>query len=364
MLNLSVGEHLEGARNFYRFFGIAKSNEVLLIPTIEFLESDSATLEALVAAGQEIGAVVTVCAFRAQGGTHRDPPRPVEEAIFGSDLFLAMGIRQSNPITGHCRTVYRARFDYGAKQADLTGGGGVLATEWARFPPEIIVAVARKFLAAIQSGHSLKISDGKGTNLSVDYDPFLYSNYICGSVAACEYGHVIPGQRATFPLGVFSFLPGDEASGVVAFDAVRGKAGRLSLPVTLTIRHNRIANVEGDAEADGFRRILDGSENAGFLNRIAIGLNPKATLSRGLQHPRHGEAQRRAGVVDIGIGDRVGLVFSAGDSQTGLLLQPTVTIEGGAVIVEQGRLTLLDDPEIRTVAAKYGDPDELLRMEP
>jgi hypothetical protein len=94
-----VGEHLEGARNFYRFFGVAKSHQVLLVPTVEFLETDSTTLEALVAAGQEIGAIVTVCAFRAQGGTHQDPPRPIEEAICGSDLFLAMGIRQSNPIS-------------------------------------------------------------------------------------------------------------------------------------------------------------------------------------------------------------------------------------------------------------------------
>ncbi len=60
----------------------------------------------------------------------------------------------------------------------------------------------------------------------------------------------------------------------------------------------------------------------------------------------------------------MGLVFSAGDSQTGLILRPTVNIEAGAVVVEEGRLKLLDNPEIRTIAAEYGDPDQLPSMEP
>jgi hypothetical protein len=30
-------------------------------------------------------------------------------------------------------------------------------------------------------------------------------------------------------------------------------------------------------------------------------------------------------------------------------------------VIRNGRLTAMDDPEVRTLAAKYGDPDELLR---
>ncbi len=33
----------------------------------------------------------------------------------------------------------------------------------------------------------------------------------------------------------------------------------------------------------------------------------------------------------------------------------------GTKLVENGRLRVLDDPEVRRVAAKYGNPDELLR---
>ncbi len=32
-------------------------------------------------------------------------------------------------------------------------------------------------------------------------------------------------------------------------------------------------------------------------------------------------------------------------------------------IIDRGRITILDDPEVRKVAAKYGDRDELLKEE-
>ncbi len=38
------------------------------------------------------------------------------------------------------------------------------------------------------------------------------------------------------------------------------------------------------------------------------------------------------------------------------------TVDGRKTqLIHKGRLTVLDDPQVRQVAAKYGDPDELLR---
>ena len=42
-----------------------------------------------------------------------------------------------------------------------------------------------------------------------------------------------------------------------------------------------------------------------------------------------------------------------------MLLKPTLTA-GKKTIIKKGRLTVLDDPQIREVARKYGDPDEVL----
>ena len=44
------------------------------------------------------------------------------------------------------------------------------------------------------------------------------------------------------------------------------------------------------------------------------------------------------------------------------LYHATYTADGRK-IVEDGRLLVLDDPEIRQIASKYGDPDELLKID-
>jgi hypothetical protein len=41
----------------------------------------------------------------------------------------------------------------------------------------------------------------------------------------------------------------------------------------------------------------------------------------------------------------------------------TLTVDGRPLL-DNGHLTVLDDPDVRAVAAKYGDPDEWLRQEP
>ncbi len=44
-------------------------------------------------------------------------------------------------------------------------------------------------------------------------------------------------------------------------------------------------------------------------------------------------------------------------------MTPTLTIEtktGDVPVIERGRLSAYDDPDVRDLAARYGDPDQLL----
>lgn len=47
----------------------------------------------------------------------------------------------------------------------------------------------------------------------------------------------------------------------------------------------------------------------------------------------------------------------------GLLMKPTVYVDNEPIIID-GHAVVLDDPEIREIAKKYGDPDELLKEIP
>ena len=126
-------DYLAGARNFYNFFGVKPKEHVLLLPTFEFLENDPPALKALIDVGKEIGAEVSVAVME-PCSIHGNPPRPIAQAIESSDLFLAMGDKRQNPISGHGLTALRARWDYGAKQADLHGGKGAPEQLLARIP--------------------------------------------------------------------------------------------------------------------------------------------------------------------------------------------------------------------------------------
>lgn len=64
----------------------------------------------------------------------------------------------------------------------------------------------------------------------------------------------------------------------------------------------------------------------------------------------------RSGTIHFGIGGGKDESFRHRDLE---IFYPTLRVNG-TEIIRDGRLLLLDDPEVRAEAAKYGDPDELL----
>ena len=123
-----------------------------------------------------------------------------------------------------------------------------------------------------------------------------------------------------------------------------------------------------------------------WLQEAALGTNPKAVRPKGvLERARTNTWERtRAGIIHWGIGGGSGGVLrrtSSGDSPAARYLQAHPETPDGHVhihnyfltmvltnadgskttFIDKGHLTTLDDPRIRQEAAKYGDPDQLLR---
>ena len=77
----------------------------------------------------------------------------------------------------------------------------------------------------------------------------------------------------------------------------------------------------------------------------------------------------KAGVVHLAMGTAAGGFTAKFTKENGypfhhkdfVLFRPTLTVDG-ETIIDAGHLTALDDPQIRAVAAKYGDPDKLLKQ--
>jgi hypothetical protein len=112
-----------------------------------------------------------------------------------------------------------------------------------------------------------------------------------------------------------------------------------------------------------------------WLWEMAIGTNPKVRRPNSvLRLSGTNEVERsRSGVIHVGFGTRWRGESERWAATNGLpyghlhvhLLFPTYVIKTKTgqeiTVIENGHLTVLDDPEVRELAKKYGDPDELLK---
>jgi hypothetical protein len=122
-----------------------------------------------------------------------------------------------------------------------------------------------------------------------------------------------------------------------------------------------VVDIDGGIAAEHLARFGP----AGYYMRHALlGLNPKVRLAGGSQFER----EKHAGAFYLGI-DGLNADGIADPSQPGYAHcdcqfdRPTVSV-GDQVLSRAGRLTALDEPEIREVAARFGPPDVILDDNP
>jgi hypothetical protein len=162
--------------------------------------------------------------------------------------------------------------------------------------------------------------------------------------------------------------------------------GRPFVPITVRVERGRVESVEGGgAYGDAWRELLAEARDIHYpcfprpglfwLWEVAIGTNPKIVRPGNIRYLSSGGFEwerRRSGIVHLGFGTqwRGPEEKWAGESDLvyGHLhvhcLAATLVLEtsGGRshTILDKGRLTALDDPEVRDIAARYGDPDRVL----
>lgn len=258
-----------------------------------------------------------------------------------------------------------------------------LASGATTYPLELHQLINRKTWDVIWRhgrGGRVRITDPEGTDFSYS----LHEGYYDGSRRGFtdnpvrSYSHLLGHPPPPF-------LPEEDATGVCA--GTTSHYTRAFPHLRLRLEQGVVTHVEGGAEYGAtWGELLDESRGTRYpmaprpglfwIWEVAIGTNPKIARPRNIHLLSSGGFEwerRRSGVIHLGFGTRWRGSEEVWAGERGLLyghlhvhlLFPTfaVTSRDGETreIIHNGRLTALDDPEVRELAARFGNPDDLLR---
>lgn len=250
------------------------------------------------------------------------------------------------------------------------------------YPSEIIALSSQITWDAIWQrgrGGRVHLTDLEGTDISYSLNETYWDGSHHGWIPEPKrwYGHLF--GHPTPP------LPYSDAVGTV--QGTTSHFSRAFPQISLEIEDGQVRSVDGGgryglAWAEKIEETKSiqypGFVRPGLFNlwEAAIGGHPKVRRAESIEWWSSGGFEwerRRSGVIHLGFGTFWRGPDEAWAAERGLayghlhvhLLFPTFeieTVEGEKItLVSDGRLRALDDPRVRQVAERYGDPDQLLR---
>lgn len=242
----------------------------------------------------------------------------------------------------------------------------LLCTEWAQTPHELVSAIRYQAALLIVDGADWQLSDPNGTSLEGKIQPALNENHPWFPRYAItrEEGHgYIP-----WPEWVVPPIRLDETNGVFVFDCMLSWWSRyigispcFSDPIRLAITDGKITKIEGGHEAEALREFLSSmrqrlGDGVYDFNCLHFGVHPQASVAphvcpntlyrRMIEHSHSSNLHAHIGA-PAPTADYPYWVHCTGD-----IRQPTFKV-GDALILDDGRLTVLDSPVVKAIADKY-----------
>ena len=344
---------MPGARNCVQGYAFIEKGQTVLLWLDRTGQVDPLVVQAIALACEEAGAKTHILSSHGNENRLGESISPlVFEAMESADVLITAQALENAAIVDN---LHFARFliRTGKRCVSLIcPTPALLTSSWATFPPELLWALFRKTSVRARSGKDdvFHLTAPNGTDLR---GRLLF---------AWGFKEDQPPRGwMFFPSGDMAEHPESPVNGTVVFDQMEGFAGDLREPVRLTVEDHWVTRVEGGEEAKWLENLMDRFEKGRYLCEVAIGVHPKAPVSEGLQVRAPDTILfRRSGTYHAAVGNWAWIPEH--DSLLhwdGGCLDPTFTV-GGETLIDNGRLLILDDPEIRELASKFGDPDELL----
>lgn len=341
----------EGARCCVKGYTGVRPGEEVLLWTDRSARVHPEVVDALAAGVIDAGARVTILNEDAPFFRFGEPlSRIAGRALESADVILHV-FDLENAASVDSIDIRRVLFEYDTRITSVIAvRSDDLASDWARYPVELFRSLWWKSILQVKDA-GFHVTDANGTDLR-------------GRLRAIP---LAPAETFYRQSGVWRFFPGGqialhpvEAEGVVVAEVLEGARGLLREPVRFAVQDHWVTAVDGGEEARWLRDLMGRFEGSGYFCEIAWGVHPRASVQRGLEEKAVDTILlRRSGTFHFGLGMVPGAGVFTRFHWDGGSLRPTLTI-GEERIVEDGRLLLLDDPEIRSVAERLGDPKVLL----
>lgn len=229
-------------------------------------------------------------------------------------------------------------------------------------------------------GGRVRVTDPEGTDISWDLWPEYFERPTALFGPVPRWNHLM--SHPPTPLS-----PRESATGVVK--GTTNHFGRPYPPATVQVEDGRVERVDGGG-AYGllWRELLEEARDVQYpcfprpglfwMWEAAIGTNPKIARPRNIRFLSSGGFEwerRRSGIVHLGFGTQWRGPEERWAGEAGIvyghlhihLMFATITLRAADGreyrVLDRGRLLALDDPEVRTLAARHGDPDALLAVD-
>jgi hypothetical protein len=259
-------------------------------------------------------------------------------------------------------------------------------------PAEVLTAIDDWTWLTLLKAVRVRITDPEGTDLQysnwdeyyngdrTDYDETLVRKWAPEDMVpfykTYQPGHVWGRPRF--------MIPKEDGRGVIG--GTMNHIGPFPY-IKIKVDKARLYDIEGGGKyGDDLRKIEEETKDIqypGMLGKgllywweASIGTNPKIhrprkDFTRGMVCGLY--ERMRSGVIHLGFGTVLSSMQERKAADEGLIAShfhvhlyfPTVTLEmadgSRGLLIDNGHLKALDDPKVRAIASKYGNPDEILR---
>ncbi len=245
-----------------------------------------------------------------------------------------------------------------------------------QFPHELQVEIFNRVVNLIEGKRELRITSPSGTDYTVTIPPGKLIIIGDGGLRVLPR----PGTWLGFPGGCVAFYP-ETSNGVWVVNyitAVNGPAATIDNPFTdlknpmvVTVKDSWLVDIKGDLSKEMVELWeTKGNKASRFVTGPMLGVSPKAypigwPEAEPIQwyYPFHYSPLCCWLFLGGAVGQSWHREVSAPITTTAYTYKPTWIVDG-EVVLQNGRFKFMDDPELRKMAARFGDPDELLKTKP